>query len=58
MITLERARELFGELPKEVEEDSYYQVHFLSIYSHSVKDRGEKISSLDLGNSIKEWTSV
>ena len=41
MITIEKTRELYGELPKDVEEDPYYQKEFLKLVDDEIKNHGE-----------------
>ncbi|MGZ8886077.1 MAG: hypothetical protein ACXW1O_05865 [Halobacteriota archaeon] len=42
MVTIEKLKELFGELPKDVQQDPYYRKGFLDIYVDLVKHRGEQ----------------
>ena len=54
MLTLEKDRELFGTLPKEVEEDSFYRDHFLEIHSNTLRDRGEAYIKENSGMLLAE----
>ena len=58
MLTLEKARELFGTLPKEVEEDSFYRGHFLSIYSHDLRDKGEAYIKENSVSMLAGWEYI
>ena len=58
MLTLEKARELFGKLPKEVEEDSFYRDHFLRIYSYDLRDRGEAYIRDNSGSLLAGWEYI
>ena len=55
MLTLEKARELFGTLPKEVEEDSFYRGHFLEIYSYDLRDKGEAYIKEHSVSLLRGW---
>jgi hypothetical protein len=41
-LTLEEAKDVWGTLPKEVEDDSYYQSAFLEYADAIRKDKGEE----------------
>jgi hypothetical protein len=58
MLTLEKARELFGTLPKEVEDSSFYREHFLRIYSHTLRDRGEAYIKENSGMLLAGWDYI
>jgi hypothetical protein len=55
---LEKAKEIFGELPKDVLEDPYAQRRFLEMYDYDVRTRGEEWCKEHRVDEIAAWKLI
>jgi hypothetical protein len=58
MVTLKKAKELYGELPKDVIEDPYYQKEFLILVDEEVKTHGEEWVKEHRVMLLSQWEYV
>ena len=58
MVSLKKARTLLGELPKDVEEDPYYQKEFLKILDYDISRHGEEWVKEHARMRLSAWDSV